>query len=186
MKKIIALATAALLTALLATGCGIQAVGDGENASIVTSSASEGSGTDGESSAQSIEVTADSVEDSLDGLEEYFTAKGYLPVDVAKSQTQASFIGAKEGRRYSFQYDGSTIQMELYEFDPENLNEDAQEAIDNATNNNTMVIMGITASGTTVMSDSGKYMMLYHDGNTSESHEAHKQEILDEFKAFKS
>ena len=186
MRKLIALAMAALATASLMTGCGVQAVGDGNTASIVSSSAPEGSDTEAESSQQAGEVTMDSVDDNLDGMDRYFTAKEYIPGDVTKSQTQASFIGAVDGRRYAFSYENSNIQMELYEFDLENLNEDAQEAIDNANNSGTMVVMGITANGTATMSDNGKYLMLYYDPNTDETHQARAQEILEEFKAFKS
>ncbi len=187
MRKIIALAAAALLTAGFMTGCGVQAVGDGQSATIVSSSsAAENSADENSSQTQAEQVTEDSVEDSLEGLKEYFTAKGYIPADATQSNLQANIIGAKEGSRYTFQYEGANVQMELYEFDLDNLDENAQKTIDEANTSGTMTVIGITATGTAVMSDSGKYLMFYNDPNTDEAHQAHTQEIIDAFKTFKS
>lgn len=120
--------------------------------------------------------------DNLEGLQEYMVAKEYIsgtPVDM-----EASFIGAKDGVKYTCSYEGSNnITMELYEYDTSSLNETAQEVINSVKENGTFELMDITAEA--VLSDSGKYLMVYKDSASGEVHDTRTKQVKEDFTAFK-
>ncbi len=147
-----------------------------------TSSTSETSSQAEPTPEPEVSVDESKLDDNLDGLEEYMQAKKYIsgtPTDM-----DASFIGAKEGVKYISSFEGSNnITIELYEYDINNLNETAQTIIDSVKKDGKFELMGMTADA--VLSDSGKYLMVYKDSVGGEVHDEHAKKVKEAFKSFK-
>ena len=96
------------------------------------------------------------------------------------------FIGAVAGVQYRFSYEGSNnVTVELYEYDLDNLNDEAQAVLDSVKANGTFTVIGQEVTDA-YLSDSGKYLMIYKDTQTNEQNELHKQEIVEQFQGFKA
>ena len=188
MRKFLAIALAAVILAGF-SGCSIG-VGD------VVSTTSEGQlvTTDdlkkqeeaSASEAENKEVTPADVSDDLDGLVQYLTARGAIAEGAVTTNMQSSFIGAKTGKKYVFAYEGNNnISMELYEFDPENLNETANSVIDSVKSTGKFTIMDIEVEA--YLTEDAKYLMTYTDSakdDKEQTHAAHKNEVIALFQTF--
>ena len=173
--KLAALAAAAMLLLSFA-GCAV----DVPASSTTSETTSDGASQTEESSAA--EVDESKYEDTLDGLAKYMLAKEYISGDAA--EMEADFIGAEKGVKYTGSFEGTNnISMELYEYDTANLNETAQEILDSVKKDGKFELMGMTANA--VLSDSGKYLMVYKDSIAGETHDAHTEQVTADFKAFK-
>lgn len=86
--------------------------------------------------------------------------------------TQAQVIGAKEGKRYRFKYNGSTVQVELYEFDPGDLNEQAKAVLAEAQMSGSVTVLNNTSPA--AADDGNRFLMLYIDTKTDEANEVHR------------
>ena len=124
------------------------------------------------------------VDDSLTGLCTFLAQNGGVdgdPVDMA-----ADFIGAKSGVQYRFSYEGSNnVTVELYEFDLDNLSDEAQAVLNSVQQNGSFTVIGQEVTDA-YLSESGKYMMIYRDTQTNEKNELHKKEIVELFQGFKA
>ena len=85
---------------------------------------------------------------------------------------------------YQFSFNDSPVQVELYEFDTENLNETAQKILQEVRENGKFTMTGIESSNA-YLSDSGKYLMVYHDTNTDEEHTNQSIRAQQMFKEFR-
>lgn len=172
MKKIWILAAAAALL-MTVTACGAGDVGG------VSSEAETSQGE--ESSAPA--VTQSSVEDNLEGLQTYLT--GNELISGEPQEMRADVIGAKSGVRYQFSYNGkNNVTVELYEYEPENLNDTAKEVLDSAKSSGEFTLMGQQIPA--VLSDNGKYLMIYKDTVDKDENKAYADTMMKEFKAFKN
>lgn len=170
MKKFAALAAAALML-LSASACAVE---DPALSSQTSSSQEE--------TSSAAPVDASKMEDSLKGLAEYMKAKGYMEGDAL--EMDASFIGAEKGQKYTGSYEGNkNIIIEIYEYDVGNLNETAEKIIDSVKKDGSFELMGMKADA--VLSDSGKYLMVYKDSVSDETHNKRADEVKADFKAFK-
>lgn len=117
----------------------------------------------------------------LDGLAECFEWHSYVLKDT-KSQTIADVIGANEGVRYKAQVGKSNFYVELYSYDPNNLNDKASLVINEIqqTGQLTMIDYSVPA----IMSNNNKYMMIYSDTSSDELNLNTKQEAIDTFIIF--
>ena len=188
MRKFLAIALAAVILAGF-SGCSIG-VGD------VVSTTSEGQlvTTDdlkkqeeaSASEAEKKEVTPADVSDDLDGLVQYLTARGAIAEGAVTTNMQSSFIGAQTGKKYVFADEGNNnISMELYEFDPENLNETANSVIDSVKSTGKFTIMDIEVEA--YLTEDAKYLMTYTDSakdDKEQTHAAHKNEVIALFQTF--
>ena len=168
MKKILLLVLVAVM-ALSMAACGAGNVGGD------SSSASSGSSSSEASSTPEPEKTQD-----VKGLKEYMLWKGYVSGD--EKEMAAEFIGAKEGVRYQFQYEGSNVTVELYEFDTENRPKEAADVMDSVKKDGKFTIMNQEIEAT--LSDNEKYLMIYTDGSTNEKNVQRKEEVVAFFKAY--
>ena len=176
--RLAAAVLAAALCAAAFTGCGQGDVSTSSTASSASSQGQTGSGEGQESSAVE-RIEEKDVEDTLEGLTKYMSNNYALG---EPSETRGDMIGAqKKGYRYATQ----TVLAEFYEFDLDDLNEDAQRVIDSVKKDGTFVIMDQTVENA-YLSDSGKYMMIYTDRVGSEDSKASAQKAVEEFKAFKN
>ena len=190
MKKVLALAAAAaLLLSISACGVDVGTVSgsDGTTSDAILSSVPGEESQTGEESqapAKDPEEIEAEVDDNLTGLCSFLAQTGGVggdPVDMA-----ADFIGAVAGVQYRFSYEGSdNVTVELYEYDLDNLNDEAQAVLDSVKANGTFTVIGQEVTDA-YLSDSGKYLMIYKDTQTNEQNGLHKQEIVEQFQGFKA
>lgn len=127
-------------------------------------------------------VKTDDYKDNLDGLEKYLKKRAFLP-DSEPTEMTYSLIGAIGGHRYMFSFNNSSVTAEFYEFDLNNLNDDAKRTIKSVKEKGEFELLDISTKAT--LSDNGKYLMIYTDNSGDETNTTRTKDVLDAFKAFK-
>lgn len=169
MKKFLIGALAIVMVGTMA------ACGEG-NVGVVSSTPSQAA-----SSQVQSKPSADSYEDNLTGLEKYLTANSVLSGDPVTMQ--AEFIGAKSGAKYQFGFNGNNnVTAELYEFAPDSLNDTAKTVQSDVKSKGSFTMMGQQVKA--VLSDSGKYLMIYKDTATADQNKAREEQVTKLFKEF--
>ncbi|MBW7572895.1 hypothetical protein [Caproiciproducens faecalis] len=169
MKKILILALAVVMAGSLAA-CGMGDVGGAQSAPSASSQ------------TVSSAVGSDNMADNLDGLEKYLTANS--AISGTPTEMKADFIGAEKGAKYQFAYNGkNNVTVELYEFNTDSLSSEASAVLDEVKANSRFTIMNQTVPA--VISDSGKYIMIYKDTVDSDQNKQHQDEATKLFKEFK-
>lgn len=172
IKKLTALALAVLLCLSLAA-CAVQQTA---TETLETSSTTE----DGEA------VTADQdpadYEADIQGMCAYFEDSKLVTGE--KVQMSYDVIGAVNGYKYTYTYNGSNVQLELYEFPTENIPETAQAVIDAVRDTGSFEILDSTVPAT--LSQDGRFMIIYTDGKADgdDVNKAHKARVLACFESF--
>lgn len=177
MKKIWIISIAAVL-AMSLSACGAGDVGSSSSRSASSETSSQ---TAASSSAPKVE--ASSVSDDLSGLQKYLVANASItgsPEDMRKDM-----IGAKSGVRYKYGYSGKdNVMLELYEYDPSNLNATAQKVISDVKTSGQFTLMDQKIGA--VLSDSGKYLMIYKNTATDSANQSYTAQIKKLFTSFKA
>lgn len=157
MKKIISALLMASVIAISAAGCGYNdALEQASKANQQTTSASQ-------SASEQTSKEAEKVyKDSFDGLCSYMQDKGYYTDKAVKTEMDASFIGAKQGIKYSI---SNNLAIELYEYDTTKLNDTAKEIVKEVKDSNSFTIIEGYPVNAAYLSDNGKYLMIYNDTN---------------------
>ncbi len=172
MKKIIILALAIVMAGTMAA-CGMGDVGGATSSAPAQSVASVPTVS---------KVDAQGMDDTLAGLEKYLAANSAISGNA--TEMDATFIGAKSGAKYQFDFNGkSNVTVELYEYDTASLNEKAQTVLNDVKSKGTFTIMSQNVPG--VISDNGKYLMIYKDTSSADQNKAHQTEVTKLFKEFK-
>lgn len=172
MKKILILALAVVMAGTMAA-CGMGDVGGASSAAASQAASSQ---------AAVSKPDAGSFDDNLSGLEKYLTANSVLSGDP--TEMKADFIGAASGAKYQFGYNGNNnVTVELYEFNPGSLNDTAKAVQDEVKSKGTFTIMSQHVPA--VLSDSGKYLMIYRDTSTGDQNKARSEEVAKLVKEFK-
>lgn len=155
MKKIISALLMAFVIAVSAAGCGYNdALEQASKANQQTTSASQ-------SASEQTSKEAEKVyKDSFDGLCSYMQDKGYYTDKAVKTEMDASFIGAKQGIKYSI---SNNLAIELYEYDTTKLNDTAKEIVKEVKDSNSFTIIEGYPVNAAYLSDNGKYLMIYND-----------------------
>ncbi|WP_440448198.1 hypothetical protein [Ruminococcus sp.] len=155
MKKIISALLMASVIAISAAGCGYNdALEQASKANQQTTSASQ-------SASEQTSKEAEKVyKDSFDGLCSYMQDKGYYTDKAVKTEMDASFIGAKQGIKYSI---SNNLAIELYEYDTTKLNDTAKEIVKEVKESNSFTIIEGYPVNAAYLSDNGKYLMIYND-----------------------
>lgn len=155
MKKIISALLMASVIAVSAAGCGYNdALEQASKANQQTTSASQ-------SASEQTSKEAEKVyKDSFDGLCSYMQDKGYYTDKAVKTEMDASFIGAKQGIKYSI---SNNLAIELYEYDTAKLNDTAKEIVKEVKESNSFTIIEGYPVNAAYLSDNGKYLMIYND-----------------------
>lgn len=132
------------------------------------------------------EIKVADYEDSLEGLCEYFADMGYvydLPEATDDEMTdpvvmKADMIGATKGYKFTYNYDGETVVLELYSYTDTN-----NEYYKQAKSEGKITVTEALEEGTVdvVLSDNGKYLMIYNDAAENAEREA---AIVKAFKDF--
>lgn len=190
LKKLLALvATAALAVTLTAcTGTGEQLPG----LTLETSSASTSSTTSGvdvptasdEEDAQ-VEIQVEEVpdtefEDTIDGLCDYLSANKAVTGDPTEMAYET--IGATEGYRFRFILGKSTVQVEVYSFDLDNLGDQAQAVLDSVREKGSFTMLDNEVPA--VLNSDGKYLLIYTDAGTDAVNTAQKERVTGLFTSF--
>ncbi len=109
--------------------------------------------------------------DNLEGLQEYM-AEGLAfagePVEMSYKE-----IGAIAGVRYRFTYNGSTVQVEFYEFDLQNLDEKGKECLGSVQEKGVIAVLDNEVPAVL----NGKYLMIYTDTSKKEENTAQKERV---------
>lgn len=155
MKKIISALLMASVIAISAAGCGYNdALEQASKANQQTTSASQ-------SASEQTSKEAEKVyKDSFDGLCSYMQDKGYYTDKAVKTEMDASFIGAKQGIKYSI---SNNLAIELYEYDTAKLNDTAKKIVKEVKESNSFTIIEGYPVNAAYLSDNGKYLMIYND-----------------------
>ena len=99
-------------------------------------------------------------------------------------QMEYGVIGALNGYKYAYTYNSSSVQLEVYEFDTENLSETAQQVIDSVKANGTFELLDNTIPAQ--ISADGRYMLIYTDEKSAkeDANKAHKEHVVECFETF--
>ena len=108
------------------------------------------------------------------------------PEDVTAVDMMSEVIGAKAGERYNFTVDNSTVFVELYEYDTDNMNADAKRVTAEAKKDGKIKVLSDddNAEFPAVLSSSGKFLVMYTDNSTNEGNAARKKNFTDAVKNF--
>ena len=123
---------------------------------------------------------AASYEDNLEGLIQYMKDSQLIAGDGISMS--ADFIGAVEGMKFSYKYMESTMTCELYEFDLDAQNEKAQTVLDSVKSSGKFTVLDKEVSA--VLSQSGKFMMIFVSSRVDESSQPFIDRINEKFTAF--
>ena len=164
MKRLVAILLSILVVVLL-SACTMGTDGTKLN-----------SGTEATETTQAPEVDIDKYAKDFDGMQEYLKELELISdKDSDKTVMQADLIGAKQGVRYKID---STNSVEFYEFDITATPDEAKNILSSFKNSENYKVLGLEdVKG--VVSDSGKYVMLY---SATSAYDYSK--IEEEFKKF--
>lgn len=201
MKKVWILAAAAMLL-VAAAGCGNDVQTDSQGNVVSAVSSSTTSEVQTESTQPSGDAT--SYDNTLEGLASYMKDLGYIEKDYTAPSTlgltasnsnimQAQIIGAVSGKRYTGSYDGSdNVTIELYEYDPANLDETGEKVLQQIKEKGTFTVFDTDVEA--YLSSNSKYVMVYKDTELSTNtnkesekyldHDARRKEAVEKFQAF--
>ena len=99
-------------------------------------------------------------------------------------QMEYGVIGASNGYKYTYTYEGSQVQLEVYEFPAEEVSETAQSIIDSVKNNGSFQLLDNTIPAQ--LSANGRYMLIYTDEKSEkkDANKAHKEHVVKCFETF--
>lgn len=177
MKKKLAIIFSVMLAFSL-TACGVGNISSDSSASSQQTDSSQAA------SAASSQLSDKSVDDSLDGLVTFLKANAGVSGDP--TTMRADFIGAKEGEKYTYGYNGgkNNVTLEVYEYDLTNLNDTAKQVISQVKSSGQYESMGTQVNA--VLSDSGKYLMILNDTSKDDANKAYVESVNELLKGFKS
>ncbi|MBQ3929263.1 MAG: hypothetical protein II711_04130 [Clostridia bacterium] len=127
-------------------------------------------------------------ENNLSGLEKYFIELEYIPEKTEPTEMLYTVIGAVDGDRYVFTLNSSKVVMELYEYDPQNLNDDGKRVIKEVqTKGKFHVFNSDTTSDAAydaVLSENNQYLMIYTDTSESKDNIQRQKDVKNAFSKF--
>lgn len=99
-------------------------------------------------------------------------------------QMEYGVIGAVNGYKFTYGYNSSNVQLEVYEFPTEELSEEAQNVIGSVRENGSFDFLDGTIPA--ILSADGRYMLIYTDAKAEkeDANKVHKAHVLDCFEAF--
>ncbi len=164
MKRLVAILLSVLLLISLAA-CTMGTDGTTLNQETTT-----------EDATQAPKVDIGKYEKDFDGMQKYFMDMELISDDEDdKTEMQADVIGATQGVRYKTD---TTNFVEFYEFDTDNLSDEAQALIDGIADGGTYTVLGIEDVKGEI-SGSKKFVMLYLASSTYDF-----SELTEELKNF--
>lgn len=146
-------------------------------------------GVETSSAADISKIKASDYSNDLKGLEEYLIAVDYIPKKCKPTEMMYQVIGAKKGDRYNYTVNNSAVFVELYEYDPENLNSDAKRVIGEVKETGKFHILpGDTSDESTTyeatLSDNGKFLLIYQGATDNDDLKKRKSDFEKAVKEF--
>lgn len=188
MKRAIITFLCVGLVAIMMVGCGYK---DALASNSSTSATTETKSTNDEANEK--KVSDADYKDNFDGLCSYFADLGYIDtkdgkIDDSKAVVMDyALIGATAGKKFTTQYVGNQVLIELYAYDTNKLNDEAKKVIESVKKDGTFTILDLPAVKAT-LSDNGKYLMIYTDNSIDESKPkenfTHREDVMKSFKSF--
>lgn len=127
-------------------------------------------------------INSENYDNNLDGLIMFMKDCGFISGDEVIMSAQ--IIGAKKGVKYNFKYNNSNITAEFYEYDDVELQNDiASRNLSNARATGFINILGKEVPA--VLSDNGKYLMIYADNSDQQTNHKRTEDIQIKFRQFK-
>lgn len=177
MKKFISAILASAIFLLVLGACGTGDVGDKEYMSVKQNEQSAASVQEQSSHA----ANEPSKLPGIQSLCEYFEYNHYVIADK-KSEVAAEMIGAISGVRYAAISGPSTFNIELYEYDPTHMNDNASGVIGSIESTGSFIVLGRNVPA--VISNNGKYMMVYTDTSTEQANLDHRAQVEEVLKSW--
>lgn len=177
MKKIVSIILILTVCMFTLTACGVGDVGD----VTYMNSQQEQQNAETQQEVDEYQANEPAKEPGLASMRTYFEYNGYV-VQGSEQTVAADMIGATQGVRYGAQYGSSIFTIELYEYDINNLNDMAKTILGEADTTGSFIMLGENVPA--VVSDNGKYLMIYSDTSTEQSNIDHQNQITDVFKAW--
>lgn len=181
LRKIAALVACGALALTLAAcgGTGEQLPALALEESSASSSTESGAPAKGEEAAPE-EVPYTEFDNSLDGLCQFLAANKAVAGDPTEMAYET--IGATGGYRYRFTLGGATVQVEVYQFDLDSLNDRATACLDSVKSTGSFAMLDNQVPAT--LSGGGQYMMIYTDPSGEEQNVQQKDRVLELFSGF--
>lgn len=176
MKRITALLLCLGMFAAVTAGCG----GAGKQ---VTATGDE-----------AVNTNVSAYKNTYKDLLTYLSASGYInPLesnkDITYNEMKANLIGAKRGRRFNAQH-AKNATIEIYEYDPANLDETAKKVIESVKTTGTFKNLFDETVFDVFLTAGGRYMLIYNDTSitddtkdTDDNYQK-RQEVVDCFMKF--
>ncbi|MGN1132234.1 MAG: hypothetical protein ACI4RL_04970, partial [Ruminococcus sp.] len=177
MKKLVAMIASIIMVAIFVTGCGTTA----------------------QTTQKEIKLSS-----QLSALEKGMQDKGFIP-DDDKSVTKTEMspvkqegtdgkteeyggyliIGAVEGVRYSFKYNESDVNLEMYRFDTKKLDETGKKTISDVKSTGEMSIGEGDTKIKAYLSADEKYLLVYQDSSTEKKNQTKMNDAIKYFESYK-
>ncbi len=135
-----------------------------------------GAGSGMEETTSTVSVNPADYTQDLSGLASCLQAAGYIAGDP--TEMEASFIGAANGRRYTFEFNKSPVIVEMYEYDEAAVAEnDVLKSVDETGK---FAILDKEVEAIHV----GRFLFIYSDASDKEENTARRDEVVALFSAF--
>ncbi|MGN0460182.1 MAG: hypothetical protein ACI4HL_04625 [Ruminococcus sp.] len=177
MKKLVAMIASIIMVAVFVTGCGTTA----------------------QTTQKEIKLSS-----QLSALEKGMQDKGFIPDDDksvtktemspvkqegtdGKTQEYGGYliIGAVEGVRYSFKYNESDVNLEMYRFDTKKLDETGKKTISDVKSTGEMSIGEGDTKIKAYLSADEKYLLVYQDSSTEKKNQTKMNDAIKYFESYK-
>ena len=177
MKKIVAMIASIIMVAVFVTGCGVtpQTTQTKVKLSSELSALEKGMQDKGFIPDNEKEVTKTEMspvkQEGTDGKTEKYG--GYL------------IIGAVEGIRYSFKYNESDVNLEMYRFDTKKLDETGKKTISDVKSTGEISIGEGDTKIKAYLSADEKYLLIYQDSGTEKKNKTKMNDAIKYFESYK-
>lgn len=128
---------------------------------------------------------------NLEELEKYLVALGYIPEKTQPSKMLYTVIGAKDGDRYNFNVNNNSVYVEIYEYDTENINDDAKRVLSEIKKDGKFYVFADRSIKDNVaveayLSYNSKYVVVYNGNTGSDELSKRKDDFIKAVREFHS
>ncbi|MGN1127210.1 MAG: hypothetical protein ACI4RI_07190 [Ruminococcus sp.] len=177
MKKVMAMIASIIMVAVFVTGCGTTAQTTQKEVKLSSQLSALEKGMkdknfipDNDKEVTKTEMSPVKQEGTDGKTEEY---GGYL------------IIGAVEGVRYSFKYNESDVNLEMYRFDTKKLDETGKKTISDVKSTGKMDIGEGDTKIKAYLSADEKYLLIYQDSSTDKKNQTKMNDAIKYFESYK-
>ncbi len=135
--------------------------------------------------------------DELAAVEKVLKDEGYIPKDAVKTGmtpvspegTKKKYggyleIGAVEGVRYTFKYNESDVNLELYRYDTDKIEDKGKEVIASVKDKGSFFLADGDEEITAYLSADEKYLMIYQDSSQEKKNQTRTADVIKLFEGY--